>query len=113
MLTGMADSWANDLYYNHGAVAVSLLMSESSLKLLDVLVKSTSRSVLQNVGSMVDLGTPESAEIAALLRKKLENFESKTGKEACDVVQRCCKSHLVYFTVEHYKEFFPPEEQPY
>jgi len=83
----MADSWTNYLYKNHGTVAVILLMSEPSLNPLDVLVKSTSRSVLQHVGSMVDLGTPESAETAALLRKKLQNFKSKTGKEACDVVQ--------------------------
>jgi hypothetical protein len=83
----MADSWTNYLYKNHGAVAVSPLMSEPSLNPLDVLVKSTSRSVLQHVGSMVDLGTPESAETAELLRKKLQNFKSNTGKEACDVVQ--------------------------
>lgn len=35
---GMADSWGNFLYEPHGVVAMSPLNSESSIKLLDVLI---------------------------------------------------------------------------
>jgi hypothetical protein len=34
----MADSWGNFLYEPHGVVAMSPLNSESSIKLLDVLI---------------------------------------------------------------------------
>ncbi|CAK9252072.1 unnamed protein product [Sphagnum jensenii] len=77
----MADSWVNYLYKSHDAVAVSLLMSETSLNLLDVLVKSTTRGKLQVAGSMVGLGTPESADTVALLQKKLQDFKSGARSE--------------------------------
>ncbi|CAM6024044.1 unnamed protein product [Sphagnum balticum] len=97
----MADSWANYLYKTHGAVPVSLLMSEHSLNLLNVLVKSRSKGWLQNIGSMVGLGTPESAETAALLRKKLQNFESKTVDDRDDEAPKFQSSGLLDESFSH------------
>ncbi|CAM6059368.1 unnamed protein product [Sphagnum tenellum] len=82
----MADSWQNFLYEKHSAVALSLLKSRNSVKLLDVFIKKGregSKPVIQNVGSMVTLGSSESEETVNRLREGLASFES-SGRGAAD-----------------------------
>jgi hypothetical protein len=68
--------------------------SESSVQLLDVLVKTKdSNPILYNVGSMVTVGSNES-QITAKLREVLQHLESNESKDSCDFVRGCCKSLL-------------------
>jgi hypothetical protein len=83
----MADSWQNFLYEEHSAVTLSLLRSRNSVKLLDVFIKKGrkgSKPVIQNVGSMVTLGSSESEETVNRLREGLASFESSGSKNLCD-----------------------------
>jgi hypothetical protein len=79
----MAASWQKYLYEEHAAFAVGPLESERSVRLLDVLVKTSRRGlnpILYNIGSMLELGSKESQETADRLRERLKRFESNTGK---------------------------------
>ncbi len=73
--------------------------SESSVQLLDVLVKTRgSNPILYIVGSMVNLGSNESQSIAVRLGEVLQALESNQGKDSCDSVRGCCKSHRLFFS---------------
>jgi len=91
----MGDSWQKYLYEKHDAFAVDPLKSESSVRLLDVLVKTSRRGsspILYNIGSMFMLGSKESQETADRLRDGLKRFESNTGKDSCsDLVRDIAK----------------------
>jgi hypothetical protein len=104
----MADSWQKYIYENHQAFAVGPFTSESSFQLLDVLVKrNDSKPILYNVGSMVDLGVVgpnESRTTVDLLRRVLRDLESNQGKDSCDFVGGCCKSHRLFFTQVGYQQ---------
>ncbi len=93
----MADSWQKFLY-KEGAFAVGPFTSESSVQLLDVLVKTKgSNPILCNVGSMVNLASNES-QITADLHEVLQHLESNEGKDSFDFVRGCCKSHRLFFS---------------
>ncbi|CAK9197009.1 unnamed protein product [Sphagnum troendelagicum] len=78
----MADSWEKYLYKKHNAFAVGPFTSESSVQLLDVLVKTRgSNPTLYIVGSMVNLGSKESQSTADRLGKVLEALESNQDHE--------------------------------
>ncbi|CAK9855501.1 unnamed protein product [Sphagnum jensenii] len=80
----MAGSWQKYLYEEHSAFAVDPLKSERSIRLLDVLVKTSRRGsspILDNIGPMFNLGSKESQETADRLREGLKRFESNTD---CD-----------------------------
>jgi hypothetical protein len=95
----MADSWQKFLYEKHQAFAVGPFTSESSVQLLDVLVKTKgSNPILYNVGSMVNLGSKEFPIIADRLREVLQHLLSNEGKDSCDFVRGCCKSHRLFFS---------------
>jgi hypothetical protein len=94
----MADSWQKYLYEEHKAFAVGPLTSEISVQLLDVLVKKKgSNPILHNVGSMMNLGSKASQKTADPLRNALKHLESNEGKDSCDFVRGCCKSHRLFF----------------
>jgi hypothetical protein len=97
----MADSWQKYLHEEHCAFAVDPLKSEGSVRLLDVLVKTSRRGsspILHNIGSMFELGSKESQETADRLREGLKRFESNTGKDSCsDLVRGYCKTHRLVF----------------
>jgi hypothetical protein len=80
---------------------VSPLKSESSVRLLDVLVKKSeggSSPILCNRGPMFKLGSKESQETVDRLREGLKRFESNTGKDSCsDLVRGFCKTHRLFF----------------
>jgi hypothetical protein len=77
----MADSWQKFLYEDHGAYAVGPFTSESSVQLLDVLVKTKgSNPILYNVGSMVELGSTES-QVTGDLREVLRCLRSNEDHE--------------------------------
>ncbi|CAK9271499.1 unnamed protein product [Sphagnum jensenii] len=83
----MADSWPKYLYQEHTAFAVNPLKSKDSVRLLDVLVKTSgtgSRPILHNIGSMFKLGSRESQETADRLREGLRRFESNEEREEDD-----------------------------
>jgi hypothetical protein len=83
----MADSWQKYLHEEHCAFAVDPLKSEGSVRLLDVLVKTSRRGsspILHNIGSMFELGSKESQETADRLREGLKRFESNTECEEDD-----------------------------
>jgi hypothetical protein len=75
----MVDSWQKYLYEKHAAFAVDPLKPEDSVRLLDVLVKTSrkgSSPILYNIGPMFNLGSTESQETSDRLRKVLKCFES-------------------------------------
>jgi hypothetical protein len=82
----MAGSWQKYLYEEHSAFAVDPLKSEHSVRLLDVLVKTSRRGspILYKIGSMFKLGSKESQETADHLREGLKRFESNTECEEDD-----------------------------
>ncbi|CAM6035374.1 unnamed protein product, partial [Sphagnum compactum] len=80
----MADSWQKYLYEKYAAFAMDPLKSERSVRLLDVLVKTSRRGsspILYNIGSIFKLGSKESQETADRLREGLKRFESNTDDE--------------------------------
>jgi hypothetical protein len=93
----MADSWQNFLYKELGAFPVRSFTSESSVQLLDVLVKTKdSNPILYNVGSMVTVGSNES-QITAKLREVLQHLESN---ENHDLIQRDTSGTTIRHTVK-------------
>jgi len=95
----MADSWQKFLYEHHGAFAVGPFTSESSIQLLDVLVKTKgSNPILHNVGSMVNLAFEESRTIADRLGDVLQDFGLNEGKDSRDFVRGCWKSHRLFLS---------------
>jgi hypothetical protein len=98
----MADSWQKYLYVKHAAFAVDPLKSEGSVRLLDVLVKTSGKGsspILYNIRSMFKLGSKDSQETADRLREGLKRFESNMGKDSCtDLVRGYCKTHRLFFS---------------
>jgi hypothetical protein len=97
----MAGSWQKYLYENHAAFAVDPFKSERSVRLLEVLVKTSRRGsshILYDIGSMFKLGSKESQETADRLREGLKRFELNTGKDSCsDLVRGYRKTHRLFF----------------
>jgi hypothetical protein len=98
----MAGSWQKYLYEQHAAFPVDPLKSEGSVRLLDVLVKTSRRGsspILYNIGSMFELGSKESQATADRLREGLKRFESNTGKDSrSELVRGYCKTHRLFFS---------------
>ncbi|CAM6072136.1 unnamed protein product [Sphagnum tenellum] len=72
-------SWQKYLKEKHDAFAVNPMKSESGFQLLDVLVKMArkgSNPILYNVGSMVNLGSQETARLSLSLPKGLKKFST-------------------------------------